>query len=248
MNDSKILGKALTASLEDYLETILQLTRDKPVARIKDIARERKVKPGSVSPAMKRLEEMGLITYGRNEYIELTAEGSTAAHKVLARHDILTNFFERFLQMSPGDAEDQACEMEHHLSDLAMDRLVRLFEFLHTCPDAPGNFLERFHHCCRLNPENGSCEAKCSDDNCKNDLIAALSSVADLDPGMSGTVRQVKAEGAVRQRLLDMGILPDVKIRMERKALSGDPVWIRVDSYQVSLRREEARKVLISKI
>ena len=58
----------LTASLEDYLETILQVTRAKPVVRIKDIARARDVKAGSVSAAMKRLEDLDLIRYERNEY------------------------------------------------------------------------------------------------------------------------------------------------------------------------------------
>jgi len=235
----------LTPSLEDYLETILQLTFEKPVARIRDIARARGVKSGSVSPAMKRLEALKLIKYGRNEYIELTAEGEKEARKVLSRHLILTDFFKDVLRMSLDDAEEEACVMEHHLSDKAMDGIVRFFEFLRTCPGAPSQFLEKFHACDRLNANNGS-GAHCADrlcNVCLNDKNT--SNIAALKPGQSGTVMRVGAAPFIRQRLLDMGILPGIKIKMERKAPGGDPVWIKVARYQLSLRREEAETVLI---
>ena len=73
-------------------------------------------------------------------------------------------------------------------------------------------------------------------------------SVSDLMPGQEGKVRQVKATGAIRQRLLDMGLLPNRVIRMERLAPTGDPVWISLQGSQLALRRKEAQAVLISKL
>ena len=73
-------------------------------------------------------------------------------------------------------------------------------------------------------------------------------SLLALMPGQEGKVRQVSARGAVRQRLLDMGLLPDVVTRMERVAPTGDPVWISLEGSQIALRRKEAASVLITKM
>ena len=70
--------------------------------------------------------------------------------------------------------------------------------------------------------------------------------ISDLSPGESGTVRQVDGGGAVRQRLLDMGILPDVSIVFQRVAPAGDPLWIRLGGVQLSLRRTEADAVVVA--
>jgi Fe2+ transport system protein FeoA len=58
----------------------------------------------------------------------------------------------------------------------------------------------------------------------------------------------VDGSGAVRQRLLDMGILPGVTIEVERVAPAGDPLWIRLQGYQLSLRRAEAKAIAIEAI
>jgi Fe2+ transport system protein FeoA len=67
----------------------------------------------------------------------------------------------------------------------------------------------------------------------------------ELKPGQSGTIVKINASPAIRQRLLDMGILPSVQVQFERTTLTGDPIWLRVQDYQVSLRREEAESVLV---
>ena len=72
-----------------------------------------------------------------------------------------------------------------------------------------------------------------------------LRRVSDLSPGERGSVRQVNGGGAIRQRLLDMGILPDVLIEVERVAPAGDPLWIKSQGLQLSLRRAEADAVIV---
>ena len=73
---NKSLGRdSLSGSLEDYLETIYELVRDKKLARVKDIANRRGVRSASVTPAMKRLAELGLIEYVEREYIDLSEDG-----------------------------------------------------------------------------------------------------------------------------------------------------------------------------
>ena len=135
----------LSASLEDYLETIYTLIQEKKVARVRDIARARGVKAGSVSPAMRRLADLGLLKYEQREYIDLTEEGERQAFRVVTRHRLLTRFLVDVLRMGPDAAESDACAMEHNMSDEAMTRLTGLVEFLLEHPDVSGELLHRFH-------------------------------------------------------------------------------------------------------
>lgn len=66
-----------------------------------------------------------------------------------------------------------------------------------------------------------------------------------LRPGDSGTIRFVQGSGALRRRLLEMGMLPGTDLRVERVAPLGDPIELRVRGYYLSLRGEEARMVLV---
>ena len=70
--------------------------------------------------------------------------------------------------------------------------------------------------------------------------------ISELRQGQLGTVRQVLGTGAVRQRLLDMGMLPSSRVVVERTALTGDPVWVVLNRTHLALRRQEADSVLVS--
>ncbi|MDX9721722.1 MAG: DtxR family transcriptional regulator [Myxococcota bacterium] len=238
----------LTGSLEDYLETIFLLVADHGFARVRDIAKARDVKAGSVSPALKRLSDLGLIRYERREYVGLTLEGELAARRVLARHDLLRRFFSEILQMPDDAAEREACAIEHVLSPEAMDRLVRLFEFLSACPESQSEWLRRFHHCSLVQPELEKCENACCRSTLPSRIDEKFHNVFQLKPGHEGTIRQVRAQGAVRQRLLDMGMLPQVVVRMERAAPGGDPVWISLNGSQLALRRAEAETIIVTEL
>jgi DtxR family Mn-dependent transcriptional regulator len=239
----------LTSSLEDYLETIFELVRDRRVARVRDIAKARNVRAGSVTAALHRLSDLGLIRYERREYIDLTPAGSEAALRVLSRHRLLTSFFKDVLNMAPSDAERDACAMEHHLSDEGMDRLTRFFEFMGSCPNSPADFLDRFHRCARVNPEQPTCGRECglSLPN-EPDSQPAFASAADLRPGESGSVVQVKAHGEARQRLLDMGLFPDVVLRVDRVDGVDDVYWMRMGAAQLPLSRGQAELVKIVRV
>jgi len=240
--------KPLTGALEDYLETIYQLVSENTFARVRDIARARNDKAGSVTPALKRLAKMGLVDYQQREYVTLTPEGERQARRVYARHRLLTRFFTEVLKMEPESAERDACAMEHSLSDEAMDRMARLFEFLGSCPTGDPGFLEKFHGCSLVHAENHECApTPCSPGHPRlAHLEDDLMSLFTLRPGQEGVVARVNANGAIRQRLLDMGILPQARVGVERVAPTGDPIWISIHGTQLALRRQEAEAVLLA--
>ena len=64
-----------------------------------------------------------------------------------------------------------------------------------------------------------------------------------LPIGKSARITRVGGEGALRCRLLDMGLIPKTKVRVEKIAPLGDPLELRVRGYSLSLRKEDAGKI-----
>ena len=65
----------------------------------------------------------------------------------------------------------------------------------------------------------------------------------DLKIGQSGTIRQVGGEGTLRLRFLDMGLIPGTKVQLQKVAPMGDPIQIYLRGYELTIRREDARKI-----
>ena len=99
-------------SSENYLETILMLSKKLPVVRAVDIATELNFKKSSVSVAMKKLRESEHIIVSREGYITLTESGQAIADMIYERHTLLSSWLER-LGVDPQVAADDACRMEH---------------------------------------------------------------------------------------------------------------------------------------
>ena len=106
---------ALSASLEDYLEVILQLERVSRVARVSEIAGRLGVSRPSVTGALKNLGARHLVAHARYGHVTLTEDGVRIAVEVERRHVAIRDFLTGVLGV-PGDrAESTACKMEHVL-------------------------------------------------------------------------------------------------------------------------------------
>ena len=106
---------ALSASLEDYLEVILQLERVSRVARVSEIAGRLGVSRPSVTGALKNLGARQLVAHARYGHVTLTEDGVRIAVEVERRHVAIRDFLTGVLGV-PGDrAESTACKMEHVL-------------------------------------------------------------------------------------------------------------------------------------
>ena len=69
----------------------------------------------------------------------------------------------------------------------------------------------------------------------------------ELKVGESGRILAVDGEGALRCRLLDMGLTPRARITLQKIAPLGDPMEIRVRGYELTLRREDARLIRVER-
>lgn len=114
-------------SAENYLETILILSKTKPVVRSVDIAEELGFKKSSVSVAMKNLREKEHITVTREGFIYLTETGKAIAEMIFERHRLLTQWLVR-LGVSPEIASEDACKIEHVISPESFEAIKKHYE------------------------------------------------------------------------------------------------------------------------
>ena len=130
--------KKLSSNMEDYMEVIHNLTVKNKVARVKDIADTLDVRMPSVTGAVHRLSEMGLIQNKKYGYIELTDQGRRISRDIIKRHRIISTFLKDVLDIDPEIADRDACDMEHVVSNMTLDRLSRFSEFVQTCLECTG--------------------------------------------------------------------------------------------------------------
>ncbi len=102
-------------SAENYLETILILSKIRPVVRSVDVAEELGFKKPSVSVAMKNLREKNHITVTKEGFIYLTASGREIAEMIYERHQFLTKWLVS-LGVDEKTAAQDACRIEHDIS------------------------------------------------------------------------------------------------------------------------------------
>lgn len=106
---------AVNESAENYLETILILSKKLPVVRSVDIAEELGFKKPSVSVAMKNLRERAHITVDKSGFITLTPSGREIAEMIYERHQLLSSWLMQ-LGVSEKTAVEDACRIEHVIS------------------------------------------------------------------------------------------------------------------------------------
>ena len=116
-------------SQEDYLEKILQISQKKEDVHAIDIAREMNFSKPSVSVAMNKLKEANLIETDEKGKISLTPEGLKIAEKTLEKHLILTNLL-IYLGVDEETAKEDACHLEHDISDKSWEAIKKHTEFL----------------------------------------------------------------------------------------------------------------------
>ena len=109
-------------SAEMYLETIKVLSEKQAHVRAIDIVHETGYTKPSVSRAMGLLKKNGHVEVDESGYITLTDEGAAIAGKILERHRVLTEFLIR-IGVSEEMAADDACKMEHVISDETFERM-----------------------------------------------------------------------------------------------------------------------------
>lgn len=117
----------INESAENYLETILQLSKTRPVVRSVDVAEELGFKKSSVSVAMKNLREKEHITVTKEGFIYLTDAGREIAEMIFERHELIRNWLIS-LGVDAKIAAEDACRVEHVLSPESFEAIKKSIE------------------------------------------------------------------------------------------------------------------------
>ena len=115
---------ALQESGEMYLETIYVLGKANTHVRSVDISEHMGYSKPSVSRAVHLLEENGYIEIDGDGFITLTADGKAVAEKIFERHTVISGMLMR-LGVDPETAADDACKIEHAISDTSFEAIKR---------------------------------------------------------------------------------------------------------------------------
>ena len=132
----------LSSHMEDYIEAIAVLSEQNKVVRVKDIAAYLKIKMPSVTSALTKLKELGLIDYEKYGYVELTGTGNIISNRVLSKHICLKDFFSKILNLSEDQAEAEACKIEHHITPETCKMIHKLLLYFNSNESIKKNWLE----------------------------------------------------------------------------------------------------------
>jgi len=132
----------VSGALESYLEQIADLQQEFGAVRTSDIAERMGCKRSSVTSALQRLSEKGLINYQSYRPVTLTEEGKRTISTLSRYHGILADFLENVLAFPGEFAQNEACRLEHRVSQCTIERMRDFMEYLKI--EKPGVEVKKF--------------------------------------------------------------------------------------------------------
>jgi len=110
-------------SVEMYLETIYLLEKSQGHAHVAEISKALNISKPSVTKAMDQLKNRLLINKDDYGPVTLTDKGRVLSQEIYERHLIITEYLQQSLNLSPEDAEENACRMEHVITDTLLESI-----------------------------------------------------------------------------------------------------------------------------
>jgi len=212
----------LSSSEEEYLEAIYTKQEGKVrVATTGDLAACLGVKDASVTEMLKKLSEKGLVDYTPYRGATLTEAGCEIATKVKRKHRLLERFLVDICGIDTRESHKQACEIEHVISDKAIDNLSAQLGHPSTCPGGsaiPAGELEEETDVSRL---------------------------SEVKEGSYSIRFLTSSEPETISRLCSLGLIPGLTVRVLRTIAKG-PLIIETKDTQIALGRDVAESLLVS--
>jgi len=216
----------VSENIEEYLECIWELTQDGTPARTTDIAKKMKVSPASVTEMMQRLDSLGYITYEKYKGVTLTATGKKIGETIKRKHRLLERFLVDVLGIANDKSHEEACRLEHMLSDESERRISEMMNNPTTCPD--GDPIPALDQLC-LNKDEDS------------------TVLSQLSEGDEGIISHLSCDDPQKiRRVIAMGFVPERCLTVEEKLPMGGPVLVQVGDCRVALAKEYSDLVYIN--
>lgn len=251
------LKNYISEKTEDYLEAIFLLVSHHNVARVRDIAELMRVTMSTVTNTLKKLSEKGLINYDKYQVITLTEKGASIAEVILRKHQILSDFLHNILNIDKNKADENACQIEHHLDEEVIEKLLHFITFIQTSPNKETNWISKFNKFCQeVNiSEKGkrygfdmSPPFKKHKNTVHKSQGKIKLSLADLKIGDEVLIKKISSESNVFNHLAAMGLVQGTKVKVLKTDPAEDFIEIRVRGYTIDLRKDEAFLIEVEKL
>jgi DtxR family Mn-dependent transcriptional regulator len=208
-----------------YLKTIYNLEMKTGAARTGDIARILNITPGSVTNTLEVLEGKGLVAREPYKGVKLTEEGRSLALSVYRRHRLAERLLTDVLHYDWTDSHEEACKLEHTISDRLAASIEEVLGNPRTCPH--GN---------PIPDEKGFFPPSKSE------------ALSNLENGQHGVVSEIPDENTELLRYLaKLGMFPGVKIVVEEKTPFKGPMLVRVGTNSYPLSLDVASGIYVNK-
>ena len=226
----------LSATVEEYLETIYNMSMEDEVVIGARLAQKFGVSAPTVTEMLKRLVRDGYIEMDQRRLVTLTEAGNQAAEAVLRRHRLTERFLVDMLGMPWHQVHEEACRLEHFISGAVEARVIASLSNPTTCPHG--------------NPIPGSVDAR---NYLKNHNALRLSTI---DPGETVTLLSisevVEDEEALIRYFEEKGLMPGMQLTILTKHTSTteehhENVRLRVEEREVSISPASAAKLWVTR-
>lgn len=214
----------ITAAVEEYLEAIYKLSQeDGPVIAAR-LAEQMQVSPPTVADMLRRMKEGGLAKASRKNGVVLTAKGEKLAEKLVRRHRLWERFLTDVLGFDWDEVHEEACKLEHAISDQVEEKLAAMLGDPETCPHGhpiPGT--------------RGAAER-----------MRSQRPLSDLSVGDEAVIERVaEEEPKLLQYLASLGLLPEARVSVKEIAPFKGPLLVQVAGAQYALGQEVASKIIV---
>jgi DtxR family transcriptional regulator, Mn-dependent transcriptional regulator len=235
----------MSANTEEYLEALYTLTQDGKAATTSDLSKRLNVAPASVTEMLKKLAENGYLNYSPYQGVTLTTAGFEIAEKMTRKHRLLERFLHDTLKVSNEKVHNEACAMEHALSDETERALCQNLKAPDKCPDD-----EKVIPACNLSFKTCDECQKWGEDNLEKvgKRKTAVISLSTLKEKQQGTIAFIRGEQKVLRKLMDMGLTPGTKIGVSRIAPMKGPVEISLRGCKLALGEDIACNVFLENV
>ena len=211
-------------STEEYLEAVYRLEREGPGVSTSGLASELGVAPASVSGMLKKLASDGYVEHVARGEVTLTRKGLEVAVRVLRRHRLAELLLTDVLGMPWDEVQQEACMLEHAISENVEQRLIEILGDPKVCP-----------HGLPIPPKDLS------------DPLRTGVPLAQMDIGGEAVVQGVTQEVPEMLRYLgEVGLRPGARVRVDAKAPLGGPLTVEIEKRKHAISLELARMVLVN--
>lgn len=216
----------LSQAVQDYLKTIYHLQKDGPVSTT-DLANELKLSSASVTGMLKRLDQLALVNYNSYKGVTLSDLGNKTAISIIRNHRLLETYFKNILGYSLDKIHDEACMLEHYISEHLSNKIDEILE--HPKYDPHGH---------PIPTKDGKIE-----DTSKDILMC------DIVPKQTVIIRRLEDHNSELLAYLEqIELLPNVKVEVIEIAPFQGPLTIIYNKEKKLISYEIARNLFVEPV